>query len=93
MGDIVDLDTWRQCSDIEKDYLNFLTHVNKYIKPPMSMPDLIRSFYFITRYLEGTVNSLDILSLVKPLPQNELDKLREHVISKLDEIKESLMKY
>lgn len=90
---VVDLKTWKQCSDIEEDYLNFLSHINKYLRVPTDIPDLTRSFYFTIRYLEGTVNALDILSMVKPLPEKELEELKTHVIEQLDEIKASLMKF
>lgn len=89
----VDLNTWRQCSDIEEDYLKFLSHINKYLRVPTDVPDLTRCFYFTLRYLEGTVNALDILSMVKPLPEKEIEELKAHVIEQLDEIKTSLMKF
>ena len=90
---VVDLATWKQCKNVEEDYLSFLTYINKYLKPPTSMPDLIRTFYFTLRYLEGTVNALDILSLIKNLPEDQVETLKSHVINMLDEIKTSLTKF
>ena len=93
MGDLVNLDEYRQSNEMEKEYLKFLTYTNKYLHIPTDVPDLIRCFYFTLRYLEGTVNALDILSMVKPLPEKEIEELKAHVIEQLDEIKTSLMKF
>lgn len=93
MGEAVNLDEWRKMNNMEEDYLKYLTHVNKFLHVPTDVPDLIRCFYFTLRYLDGTVNAFEILSLVKQLPEEETTKMKEMVVDYLDSIKNQLMQY
>lgn len=78
---------------MEQEYLKFLTHINKYLHVPTDVPELIKSFYFVLRYLEGTVNAFEILSVVKRLPQDKVDEMRSMVLSYMDKIQRDLEKY
>lgn len=93
MAEIINLDDFRKANEIEEDYLKFLTHVNKFVKIPTNIPELSRCFYFILRYLEGTVNALEILSVIKNLPENEVYELKNQIIKYLDGLSADLRKY
>lgn len=93
MGDLVNLDEYRQSNEMEKEYLKFLTYINKYLHIPTDVPELMKCFYFILRYLEGTVNAFEILSVVKRLPQDKVDEMRSMVLSYMDKIQRDLEKY
>lgn len=93
MGDLINLEEYRQSNEMEKEYLKFLTHINKYLHIPTDVPELMKCFYFILRYLEGTVNAFEILSVVKRLPQDKVDEMRSMVLSYMDKIQSDLEKY
>lgn len=93
MGKIVSLDDFRKSNEIEEEYLKFLSHVNKFMKIPTNIPELARAFYFTLRYLEGNVNCFEILSVIKNLPPDEVDELRNHLTSYLDSLSNDLKKY
>lgn len=92
MDNIVNLEDYRKCQDLEKEYQQFLVHVNKYVGIPTSTPELCKCFYYIIRYLEGTVNCFETLSLING--ETEISgQLRHHLSTWLDEISNSLKKY
>ena len=63
MGDIINLKDYKESAVLEEEYLKFLTHVNKFVGIPTTIPELAKTFYFTLRYLEGSVNCLDMLSI------------------------------
>lgn len=86
MGKIINLNEYKDSKKIEDDYLKFLSYVNKYMKIPTNLPELVRCFYFILRYLEGTVNCFSILSVIKNIPDKEVEETRNMVINYLEDI-------
>lgn len=93
MGKVVNLDDFRKSNELEDEYLKFLSHVNKFVKIPTNIPELSRAFYFILRYLEGTINCFEILSVIKNLPQDEVSQLRQHLTAYLEGLSDDLQKY
>ena len=90
---VISLDEYRQCNNLEEDYLKFLSHVNKFIKPPTSIPETIKIFYLILRYLEGTINAFSILTLVKRVPPEMITETKEMVINHLQSLIDDLKQY
>lgn len=89
---VINLDEYRQFNKMEKDYQAFLTYVNKMLKIPKDVPSLARCFYFILRYLEGTVNCMFLLSILPNIPQTQTFELKKMVIQYLEGILEDLKK-
>lgn len=90
MGDLVKLEDYRQSNKLEEEYLQFLSHINKFMKIPTSIGEMARAFYFTLRYLEGTVNGLAILSLIKSMPQDELEEMKVMVTEYMDRLSADL---
>ena len=95
MGNILDLDKFRAdksaSDELEREYIKFLDHINKFIGPPTSYDKLIRSFYMTLRYLEGNVNTFGILQMLNIYaPKVEVDQLRNHLIRWLQGIIDDL---
>lgn len=93
MADIINLDDFRKSNELEEEYLKFLTHTNKFVKVPTNIPELARCFYFTLRYLEGNINAFDILTILKPLPENEVAELKEMLVKYLTGLLEDLNKF
>ena len=91
MGDVVKLEDYRIGHSLEEDHQKFLVHVNKYNGIPTNTMELCQCFYNIIRYLEGTVNCLDTLSLINET--TEMQELRQQIVSWLDSITNDLKKY
>ena len=90
MGKIIQISEYLERQEIEKDYQNFLTQINRILKLPTDLPKLINAFYFTLRYLEGTVNSFIILSSLNKLSYEETEQLRKIVIDYLENILKDL---
>lgn len=90
MGEVISLDAYRESNVLEEDYQKFLTHVNKFNGIPTTTADLARTFYFILRYLEGTVNCFSILSLLHPMPEKEMYEMKQMVLDYINGIKSDL---
>lgn len=93
MGDVVDIEIYKKSKDIESDYLEFLSHVNKYISTPTTVGELARAFYLSLRYLQGTVNAMGILSMISPVPTTEFEEMKQMVTSYLNQLSEDVQKY
>ena len=93
MGKVINLDDYRQSAKLEDEYQQYYSHVRQYLKLPTSIPELIKSFYFTLRYLEGTVNAFDVLTLAKRVPEEDIDEMRVMITSELDRIANDLKKY
>jgi len=92
MGDVVKLEDYKVGKSLEDDYLKFLPHVNKYLGIPSNTMDLTRCFYCILRYLEGSVNCYETMSLIYG-ETKEMEEMRQIVINWLDSISNDLKKY
>lgn len=93
MGKILNLEAYRQSDKIEDEYQEFYSHVRKYLKLPTTVPEMIKSFYFTVRYLEGTINAFDVLTLAKRIPEDQIDDMRVMITSELDRLANDLKKY
>lgn len=93
MGKIINLEAYRQSDKIEDEYQEFYSHVRKYLKLPTTVPEMIKSFYFTVRYLEGTINAFDVLTLAKRVPEDQIDEMRVMITSELDRLANDLKKY
>lgn len=93
LGDLINLEEYRQSNELEQEYLKFLTYINKYLHVPTDVPELVKCFYFILRYLEGTVNAFEILSVVKRLPPQQVDEMRNMVMGYMDKIIRDMEQY
>lgn len=93
MGKIINLEAYRQSDKIEDEYQEFYSHVRKYLKLPTTVPEMIKSFYFTVRYLEGTINAFDVLTLAKRVPEDQIDDMRVMITSELDRLANDLKKY
>jgi hypothetical protein len=83
---IVNIKEFRESKEIEKDYQSFLTYINKEIKPPKTIPELGKVFYFVLRYLEGTVNCFTILLTLGMLDYKHSKELKSMVINYLENL-------
>jgi hypothetical protein len=93
MGDIIDLNEYRKMTNVDSDYEKFITAVNKAVGIPTSFNEIIRSFYFGLRYLDGTINCFEILSMVNSFPPEHVEQLKKLVSDWVEEIKDTLGKY
>lgn len=93
MGEIVNLEEYKQSKVLEEEYLKFLTYTNKFVGIPTSIPELMRAFYLILRYLEGTINCFETLSILKPMSEKDVSSLRQMVIEYLQGLQQELQKY
>lgn len=93
MSKVVNLDDYRKSNELEEEYLKFLTHVNKFVGIPTSVPELSKAFYFILRYMEGTINCFETLSILKPMPEQQMEEMRNMVITYLQGLTQDLQKY
>ena len=93
MGNVVSLDDYRKSNELEEEYLKFLSHVNKFNKIPTDIPELMKCFYFTLRYLEGTVNCFEILSIIKGLDDSQIQDIKVNVGTYLESILQDLKKY
>jgi len=93
MGEVVSLDAFRNNNKLEEEYLQFLSHVNKFVKIPTNIPELAKCFYFTLRYLEGNINCFTILSLIKNMPPEDVEDLRTQIITYLDGLSNDLQKF
>ena len=91
MGDVINLDEYRNSREIEEIYQEFVTYTNKFIGLPT---DIIRAtviLYCILRYMEGTINALNLLRDLDPNTDlSKLDEIKEIAIPWLESILESL---
>ena len=92
MNNVVDLNTYRNLN-LEEEYLKFYSYVRKYMRIPTNVPELARDFYFILRFLEGSMNCLESLSLAKRLPENEVEEMKQMIYGFLDQISDDLKQY
>ena len=53
----------------------------------------MRAFYLILRYLEGTINCFETLSILKPMSEKDVSSLRQMVIEYLQGLQQELQKY
>ena len=79
MGDIINLKDYKESAVLEEEYLKFLTHVNKFVGIPTTIPELAKTFYFTLRYLEGSVNCLDMLSILTTQPEQQIQEMKKMV--------------
>lgn len=86
MGTVVSLDEYRKGNELEEEYLKFLSHVNKFVGIPKTLPECIKAFYFILRYLEGNVNCFSILSVLGFLSYKEVAENKKMLIDYLQKI-------
>lgn len=86
MGNVVDLQTYKDSKNYEEEYLKFLSYVNKYDGVPSDFHKLVKMFYFILRYLEGTVNCFTILSALGKIKEKDVQETREMVKGYLQSI-------
>lgn len=93
MGELVSLEEYRKSNSLEEEYLKFLSHVNKFNKVPTDIPELMKCFYFTLRYLEGTVNCFEILSVIKGLRDEQIQDIKVNVGNYLESILHDLRKY
>lgn len=93
MGKVINLEEYRQSNKLEDEYQEFYSHVRKYLKLPTTVPEMIKSFYFTLRYLEGTINAFDVLTLAKRVPEEQIEEMRVMITSELDRIANDLKKY
>ena len=92
MGEIVKLEDFRKSNELEEEYLKFLTNINKFVKIPTNVPELARCFYFTLRYLEGNINCLEILSLIKNIPEDDIQEMKKQLLMYLDGLVSDLQK-
>ena len=90
MGKLIDITEYLKCKNIEEDYQKFLTHVNKFIGIPKDVISLSKAFYCTLRYLEGTINCLAFLPLLKPVNEKYYKELKEQIIIWLEGILQDL---
>lgn len=93
MGDIINLKDYKESAVLEEEYLKFLTHVNKFVGIPTTIPELAKTFYFTLRYLEGSVNCLDMLSILTTQPEQQIQEMKKMVRNYLEGLSEDLQKY
>lgn len=93
MNKVVNLDDYRKSNQLEEEYLKFLTHVNKFVGIPTNVCELTKAFYFILRYMEGTINCFETLSILKPMPEKEMNEMRQMVVNYLNGLSQDLQKY
>ena len=92
MGKIIKISEYLEQQEIEKEYQNFLTQINRILKLPTDMPKLINAFYFTLRYLEGTVNSFIILSSLNKLSY-DIDEMNESLSAYKKYYNENIVDY
>lgn len=92
MGDVINIQDYKIGQSFEEDYQKFLVHVNKHNGIPTNTPELCKCFYNIMRYLEGTVNCFETLTLING-ETKETEEMRLQIISWLDGISNDLKKY
>lgn len=90
MGQLINLQEFKESKNYEKEYLKFLTYINKYLSIPTDVPSLAKNFYFTLRYLEGTMNCLSILSMVKQFDPKLVEEMKTMIGSYLQEIQDQL---
>lgn len=90
MGQLINLQEFKESKNYEKEYLQFLTYVNKYLKIPTDVPTLAKNFYFTLRYLEGTMNCLSILTMMKQMDPKLIEEMKTMVGAYLQEIQDQL---
>ncbi len=93
MGDVINLSDYRDSAKLEEEYLQFLTHVTKMVKTPMSIPELSKACYLSLRYLEGNINCLNILSMLKSGTSEEAEDLKRMICLYMEELLNDLNKY
>lgn len=92
-NNVINLEDYRKSNEMEEDYLKFLSHVNKFMKVPTTIPETVRAFYFTLRYLEGTINAFSILSIIKYMPEEQITEVKNMVINYMSSLIDDLKKY
>ena len=90
MDNIVDLNKYKEQN---KEYLNFVTHVQKLLGVPTDVNELMKTFEYLLCYLEGTVHCFEVLSVLKPMDAEAIEHMKMLVLNKLDSISNDLQKY
>ena len=73
--DFVRIDEFLLGKNLDREYEEFLTHVNKHMGIPTDVPSVAKAIYFTIRYLEGHLNALGILSLLGRVSEDDKHKL------------------
>lgn len=85
MEKIIDFEQFKGKKELDKGYEKFLSTANKCFSG-YSPDSMLKRLYYTIRYLEGHINGLSILFLLKGITMDEQKKGVKYMIDWLEEI-------
>ena len=70
---VIEFEHFKNEKKLEQEYLKFLSYTKKYFKD-YSEPEIFKRMFFITRYIEGTINAFNMILIARGASKFEDNK-------------------